>query len=884
MMLNTRKIFAAALVLFGCVWSASAGWFDGPKGDIKEACENYWKSPDKSIAKINKSLDDLEKKGNAADALNQTDTHGCPPLFYAIYHEDLNLVDRMLRLGADCNWVINNQNLKNATALYFAAKSGDILIIKSILKHTTKYDERCSYTDEDGNSFSFTPVEWLIRHYDRNNYDIIEDLVLNKKANISSFFKDGSETSTPIIWANKIDDKRIKKLILDNINVERLQDTKVSFLEDDGKPCSGYVFSYLCFSYNPETFDCMQTINMMLEKSKNIDVNDKFRDGDYEYSPLYSFAKDALREKNPLRYEDIFKTLLSKGANPNESCNGQAPIHLIAQTGSEGLLELFIKDEYRGNLNFKDADGKTAMEYWNEYWEDRGRNKTDALADTYRWNKGKIDSLNLDSLDPAAKTSSDGRTVLQLAIKNKDENNALRMMEKWPDLWRDEDSQGHNALDYAFSQEHYCRDVVDYFVDKKIPIGKSIFSVIDNALETGDVTLLEKFLMNNDDDFKKDVRRQVEAGNRKINVDPAVYAAVFDFQNSEPEKKANSNSNKAKVLRVLVENKSRFTGEGLNEKFAGNTPIIICDDDETVKRFLIDYGADISIPGAEGFNAIDYAFRRGQTSIIDYLLEKKTLLGNVVFSAIDSELERNSRLEDFLKLDVEHKFLSQRKTENIDGQEEKCGPFVYAVLSTGVNKNVAQGKRSAVLKMLIENGADINETVRGGKRDGSPALSIAAGKGEAEVVDFLLSNNADLNKSDALRKTPLFYALESGNGKIVDRLLKASDQKVRDMQCATGETLLMYFARYGTFEQMLALLPDMVSENELVLSRKDDNGMTPFLYAAAYNRDFNVMKVLRMYGANVYARDNEGWNALKLAKENKNDENIILRLNSYGVY
>ena len=70
--------------------------------------------------------------------------------------------------------------------------------------------------------------------------------------------------------------------------------------------------------------------------------------------------------------------------------------------------------------------------------------------------------------------------------------------------------------------------------------------------------------------------------------------------------------NKHRILEVLVNEKERFSKEGLNDKFSGNTPILLCDDDETVKRLLLEYGANPSITGNDGFNAIDNAFRKNK--------------------------------------------------------------------------------------------------------------------------------------------------------------------------------------------------------------------------------------------------------------------------------
>ena len=229
-----------------------------------------------------------------------------------------------------------------------------------------------------------------------------------------------------------------------------------------------------------------------------------------------------------------------------------------------------------------------------------------------------------------------------------------------------------------------------------------------------------------------------------------------------------------------------------------------------------------------------------------------------------------------------------KKTENVNSQEIKCGIFAYALLSKGINNQANENNRIAILEKLLEKGADINEVVTGGAYSGCSALSMAAIHDETEVVEFLISKDADLNKKDSIGKTALFYALEAqketGNEKIVNALLKAYDYKIDDIRSTSGETLLMYFCKYGKFEQLNSFLPNMVNANESVLSRTDNNGLTPFLYAAAYNHDYRIMKLLRMYGADVQAKDKNGKNAFVLAKENGNtseNENSSLRLGGY---
>lgn len=822
---------------------------------------------------------------NGADVNAPQGSERFPILMSALRTEkpDIKIIKALLEKNANCNWVQSSveRKFKNCTAMLLACWSNDAGIIELILRHTYKYDVRMSFENETG-TYSYTPIEWLLFLYKPEYYSIIEDLITNKKVDINSFPQFADSVLTPVVFPSVHENKKLQKLILDNLDYDKIQDEKIQFT--DTVSCEGTVLNFLCRWYDPENFDCMKVIEKLLEK--NIDVNEVFKAGDdYEYSPLLAFAvKD-----NPDQYAEIIKKLLEKGADPNKICRyGEnydvSAMHLAAIFGSDVLLKLF--KEYGGDLKLKDSDDKTPLDYYVAYRKEHKTNDAETLVDLYFYEDKKVDWEQVKALNPNAKTQ-DNRNILHIAILNDDEENATKIINAYPNLWKETDSQGKSSLDYAFKNRF--TDVLNTIIDGKRILGSALFSVIDNALETGDTGYLEESLSNKADDFSK-LRQQLKFGNRKLNVDPVVYASIFDYADT-PESEENINRkklNKSKIIDFLVNNQVRFSKEGLNDKFAGNSPIVLCDDDEAIKLLLLKYGANPALKGNEGYNAIDYAFRKNQTSVIDWLLKNKIKLGNSIFSAIDGELENNVRLLEFLALDEKKSFLKERKSENIDGQEVQCGVFVYTMLSDGIDKKANAAIRKEILSLLLEKGADVNETVSGGIYGGCSALSIAALKGESEIIDFLLSHGADLNKRDSARKTALFYALESKNTKTVDILLKAYNYTFDDILSANNESLLMYFARYGTFEQLNSFLPALVSKNENVLERRDKRGLTPFLYAAAYNHDYRIMKLLRMYGANVFAKDNDGNNALDLAKkyENTTDEDSSIgdRLKSYGVY
>ena len=114
--------------------------------------------------------------------------------------------------------------------------------------------------------------------------------------------------------------------------------------------------------------------------------------------------------------------------------------------------------------------------------------------------------------------------------------------------------------------------------------------------------------------------------------------------------------------------------------------------------------------------------------------------------------------------------------------------------------------------------------------------------------------------------------------------IKKSFTKQLNNKADKNATFLMFFARYAGWEQMKKYLPEILKMDKSALTRKDSEQLTPFLYAAAYNEDPDVMKVLRMYGADVNAKAGPSNAADLAAKKNDNAFVIVERLNSYGVY
>jgi hypothetical protein len=138
---------------------------------------------------------------------------------------------------------------------------------------------------------------------------------------------------------------------------------------------------------------------------------------------------------------------------------------------------------------------------------------------------------------------------------------------------------------------------------------------------------------------------------------------------------------------------------------------------------------------------------------------------------------------------------------------------------------------------LLAKGADPNQR----NSYGYPALSIAAGIGDARIVKLLLDAGADVNAHSAnLNDTALARAAGRGHPEIVRLLVKAGAD----------------------------------------LEAKDGSGWTP-LFEAAMSGNSESVKILLDAGSNINARASSGWTALKEAQMREN-ENIVQQLKSAG--
>ena len=169
----------------------------------------------------------------------------------------------------------------------------------------------------------------------------------------------------------------------------------------------------------------------------------------------------------------------------------------------------------------------------------------------------------------------------------------------------------------------------------------------------------------------------------------------------------------------------------------------------------------------------------------------------------------------------------------------------------------AQG-HEAVIRLLLEEGADINAN----KKSGGTTLMEAANKRDEIIVRLLLEKGADVNLKDTSGRTALSIAANIGYETTVRLLLeKGADVNLKD---TSGRTALSIAAKEG--EEIVVRL---LLEKGADVNVKDQDGETALMKAARnkYEKGEQAVQVLLEKGADVKAQDRDGETALMKAAE-----------------
>ncbi|NOU63574.1 M48 family metalloprotease [Paenibacillus sp. LMG 31461] len=176
------------------------------------------------------------------------------------------------------------------------------------------------------------------------------------------------------------------------------------------------------------------------------------------------------------------------------------------------------------------------------------------------------------------------------------------------------------------------------------------------------------------------------------------------------------------------------------------------------------------------------------------------------------------------------------------------------MLSGMLNKSVRQGNMGKV-RLLLAIGANPNRI----KNNEAP-LTIAASEGKMDMMQTLLSANAQINLTNADGNTALFWAAYHNRIAAVEFLLQhGADTNIRFI---SGRSVLSAVCMHG-YDRMLRIL---LEHGAKPIFTCYDGGETP-LMVATYNGRYTCVQQLLNVQADPNIRDNRGNTALSYAQE-----------------
>ena len=256
-------------------------------------------------------------------------------------------------------------------------------------------------------------------------------------------------------------------------------------------------------------------------------------------------------------------------------------------------------------------------------------------------------------------------------------------------------------------------------------------------------------------------------------------------------------------------------GETLFEK-------MLFDKKPELAEMLLSHGAKIETTGKKAFEIIHYALYKEYYGIVKLLIR----------SGIDVNI----------KDEYNHSLFYWEVRE---GREQG----VKFLLSMGANiitedlnsflSHAVKNWHVGILKILIENGADINFKTD----DGQSLIEIASERDYPYLAELLISKGVDVNCRNKNGKTPLLIAVEKKNNRVIETLILNG----ADINIEVGlDKSLIIEAIWSSWSNVVgALISAGINVNSEV-----KNGSTALAYAAGWGRT-KVVEILISCGADV---------------------------------
>ncbi|KAJ4030761.1 hypothetical protein NW758_012625 [Fusarium oxysporum] len=319
------------------------------------------------------------------------------------------------------------------------------------------------------------------------------------------------------------------------------------------------------------------------------------------------------------------------------------------------------------------------------------------------------------------------------------------------------------------------------------------------------------------------------------------------------------------TVKLLLE-KGADPNMGIPDTYTGDdqwTPLLAATDDGFKKciRLLLDNGANPNLPGPSG-PPLHWAVIRGRVDVLDMLLEadanprSELLKKPLLFSAVGDELEGAGlpMLERLLELNLD-----------VNGKDSDGVTALLAALLSyprqdfeATSLGPTDALRDAVIKMLLEHGADPNNRP---SSIYSPLMRSVLAK-QYRATEMLLEAGANPNKEVLERLSPLITAIyvpelarlllqhgarpEIGSKEGWTNLTYAACKGYKE----TAEVLLEYGASVDTPFGAPIEYPARIGSFTELCAKSEFTGMTAIMFAA-WQGHHEIVRLLAEAGADL---------------------------------